>query len=276
MTRILGRLREGAEQVGGRLRGRTVEVKTRGEVEAMRAAGLVVAAALDRVRAAAAPGTTTAELDGIAESVIREAGAVPSFLGYLGFPASVCASVNERIVHGIPADDVLADGDLVSIDCGAILDGWHGDAAVTFSVGTPHAGDDALSDACRAAMWAGVAAMHEGARLGDVSHAIETEARRHGDFGIVEEYGGHGIGSSMHMEPFLPNLGRAGTGLRLRTGMVLAIEPMLTAGSAETEELDDGWTVVTADRARAAHWEHSVAVTDSGPWVLTAPATSDS
>lgn len=273
----LGRLRRGAEQVGGRLRGRSLEIKTQGEVEAMRAAGLVVADALDRVRAAAVPGTSTADLDGIAESAIREAGAVPSFLGYLGFPASVCTSVNERVVHGIPAaDEVLADGDLLSVDCGAILEGWHGDAAVTVSVGTPREDDEALSAACRAAMWAGVAAMRPDGRLGDVSHAVETEARRHGGFGIIEDYGGHGIGTSMHMEPFLPNLGRPGTGPRLRPGMVLAIEPMLTAGEPDTEELDDGWTVVTADGRRAAHWEHSVAITDAGPWVLTAPPNSDS
>ncbi len=275
LGRVAGRLS------GGRI-GSDVQIKSRGEVEAMRAAGLVVAATLARVGAAAVPGATTADLDDLAESTIREAGAVPSFLGYHGFPGSICASVNAEVVHGIPRPaTVLAEGDLLSVDCGAILDGWHGDAAVTVSIGAPAPGDAELSAACRAAMWAGIAEVRPGNRLGDVSHAVETEARRHrgvsGEaFGIVEDYGGHGIGTEMHMEPFLPNLGRAGTGARLREGMVLAVEPMLTGGTAETEELDDEWTVVTADGARAAHWEHTVAVTDAGPWVLTAVEETDS
>jgi methionyl aminopeptidase len=267
-------------RVGGladRVRGRSVEMKTPGQVEAMRAAGLVVAAALAAVTEAARPGVSTADLDGIAEGVIRDARAVPSFLGYQGFPRSICTSVNEQVVHGIPApEQVLGDGDLVSVDCGAILDGWHGDAAVTLLVGTPRPEDEALSAATRAAMHAGIEALVPGGRLGDVSHAIESEARRRAaadgrTYGIVADYGGHGIGTSMHMDPFVPNLGRAGSGMRLRPWMVLAIEPMLTAGTDETDELDDGWTVVTADGSRAAHWEHSVAVTDDGPWVLTAP-----
>ncbi len=257
-----------------------VEMKTPGQVDAMRAAGLVVAATLEAVVDAARPGATTADLDAVAEGIIRDAGAVPSFLGYMGFPASICSSVNEQVVHGIPSPtQVLGEGDLVSIDCGAILEGWHGDAAVTVSVGAPHGDDAALSAACRASMWAGIAAMVPGGRLGDVSHAVEAEARRRGaadgvEYGIVPDYGGHGIGTSMHMEPFVPNLGRAGTGMRLRTGMVLAIEPMLTGGTDETDELPDGWTVVTADGSRAAHWEHSVAITDDGPRILTAPSES--
>jgi methionyl aminopeptidase len=261
--------------LASRVRGRMVEMKTPGQLDAMRAAGLVVAATLEAVTAAARPGATTADLDAVAEGVIREA-------GYMGFPASICSSDTEQVVHGIPSvDQVLTEGDLVSIDCGAILDGWHGDAAVTVSVGAPHGGDASLSAACRAAMWAGIAAMVPGGRLGDVSHAIEDEARRRGgadgvEYGIVGDYGGHGIGTSMHMEPFVPNLGRAGTGMRLRTGMVLAIEPMLTGGTDETDELPDGWTVVTADGSRAAHWEHSVAVTDDGPRVLTTRPTVDS
>jgi methionyl aminopeptidase len=253
-------------------------MKTPGQVEAMRAAGLVVASALAAVTEAARAGASTADLDAVAEQVIRDAGAVPSFLGYQGFPASICTSVNEQVVHGIPAaTQVLADGDLVSVDCGAILEGWHGDAAVTLLIGTPDAGDESLSAACRSAMEAGIARLVPGGRLGDIGHAVEEEARRRGEadgreYGVVSDFGGHGIGTSMHMEPFVPNLGRAGTGMRLRTGMVLAIEPMLTAGTDETVELDDGWTVVTADGSRAAHWEHSVAVTDDGPRVLTAPA----
>ena len=268
--------------VGGladRVRGRLVEMKTPGQIEAMRAAGLVVASALAAVTEAAKPGVSTADLDEVAEATIREAGAEPSFLGYQGFPASICASVNEQVVHGIPSRElVLADGDLVSIDCGAILDGWHGDAAVTLLLGTARADDVMLSAACRAAMEAGITRLVPGGRLGDVGHAVEEEARRRAEwdgreYGIVADYGGHGIGTSMHMEPFVPNLGRSGTGMRLRSGMVLAIEPMLTAGTDETEELEDGWTVVTADGSRAAHWEHSVAVTDDGPRVLTAPAS---
>jgi methionyl aminopeptidase len=267
----------GVGGIADRVRGRFVEMKTPGQIEAMRAAGLVVAAALAAVTDAVRPGASTADLDAIADATIREAGAEPSFLGYQGFPASICASVNEQVVHGIPSPTtVLADGDLISIDCGAILEGWHGDAAVTVAVGTPRPADESLSAACRAAMYAGIERLVPGGRLGDVSHAVEDEARRRAaadgrEYGIVADYGGHGIGTSMHMDPFVPNLGRAGTGMRLRSGMVLAIEPMLTGGTDETDELADGWTVVTSDGSRAVHWEHSVAVTDDGPRILTAP-----
>ncbi|HEX6353948.1 type I methionyl aminopeptidase [Actinophytocola sp.] len=254
-----------------------IELKSPTELEAMRAAGLVVAKALADVVAAIRPGVSTGELDELAEQTIRDAGAVPSFLGYHGYPATICASVNEQIVHGIPSrEQVLAEGDLISVDCGAILDGWHGDSAVTVPVGTVTDADLALSDATRAAMEAGIKAVVAGARLTDVSHAIEesvhaTERATGTAYGIVREYGGHGIGTSMHMEPFLPNYGKPGKGPRLRVGMAIAIEPMLTLGGEQTEELSDGWTVVTADGSRAAHWEHTVAVTDDGPWVLTAP-----
>ncbi|KWX56958.1 type I methionyl aminopeptidase, partial [Mycobacterium sp. NAZ190054] len=233
-------------------------------------------AALPISRPAAAPGVSTLELDAVAESVIRDGGGVPSFLGYHGFPASICASVNDRVVHGIPtADEKLAAGDLVSIDCGAILEGWHGDSAFTFGVGEVIPVDDALSAATRESMEAGIAAMVPGNRLTDVSHAIEqgTRAaeRRHGrKFGIVAGYGGHGIGREMHMDPFLPNEGSPGRGPHLAPGSVLAIEPMLTLGTRKTIVLEDGWTVVTADGSRAAHWEHTVAVTDDGPRILTA------
>ncbi|SDD47283.1 methionyl aminopeptidase [Actinokineospora iranica] len=258
-------------------RARMIEIKTPAQLDAMRAAGLVVAKALANVSAAARAGVSTAELDELAEQTIRDAGAVPSFKGYHGFPASICASVNEQIVHGIPTKtQVLADGDLISVDCGAILDDWHGDAAVTLFVGSVTDAEQALSDATRASMEAGIKAVAPGARLTDVSHAIETSVhaseRAHGrKYGIVREYGGHGIGSAMHMDPFLPNYGKPGKGPRLRVGMAIAIEPMLTLGAEETVELEDGWTVVTADGSRAAHWEHTVAVTDDGPWVLTAP-----
>ncbi|WP_091382925.1 type I methionyl aminopeptidase [Actinokineospora alba] len=254
-----------------------IEIKSPGELDAMRAAGLVVAKSLAAVAAAARAGVSTAELDEIAEQTIRDAGAVPSFKGYHGFPASICASVNEQIVHGIPSkSQVLADGDLISVDCGAILDEWHGDSAVTLFVGSISDADQALSDATKASMLAGIEAIRPGNRLTDISHAVETSvhASERADgrtYGIVREYGGHGIGSSMHMDPFLPNYGKPGKGPRLRVGMAIAIEPMLTLGAEETVELEDGWTVVTADGSRAAHWEHTVAVTDDGPWVLTAP-----
>ncbi|GAA3019042.1 methionyl aminopeptidase [Actinokineospora globicatena] len=256
---------------------RMIEIKTPGQLDAMRAAGLVVANSLAAVAAAAKAGVSTAELDELAEQTIRDAGAVPSFKGYHGFPASICASVNEQIVHGIPSrEQVLAEGDLISVDCGAILDDWHGDSAVTLFVGSVTDAEQALSDATRASMLAGIAAVTPGARLTDISHAIETSVhaseKAHGrEYGIVREYGGHGIGSAMHMDPFLPNYGKPGKGPRLRVGMAIAIEPMLTLGVEETVELEDGWTVVTADGSRAAHWEHTVAVTDDGPWVLTAP-----
>jgi methionyl aminopeptidase len=254
-----------------------IELKAPAELEAMRAAGLVVAAALAKVVEAARPGANTAELDELAEQTIRDAGAVPSFKGYHGFPASICASVNEQIVHGIPrSTQVLSDGDLLSLDCGAILDGWHGDSAVTVSVGQADPLDQALSEATRGAMCAGIEAVHPDARLTDISYAVESAvhaAERSGGrkYGIIREYGGHGIGRAMHMEPFLPNYGKPGKGPRLRVGMAIAIEPMLTLGGERTEELPDGWTVVTVDGSRAAHWEHTVAVTEDGPWVLTAP-----
>jgi methionyl aminopeptidase len=267
----------GVRAVLARWRGRDIELKTAGEIDAMRTAGGLVARVLAAVSAAARPGVSTGELDALAEQVIRDGGGVPSFLGYHGFPASICASVNEQIVHGIPsAAQVLADGDLISVDCGAIVEGWHGDAAVTLAVGTGSPADLALSAATEKALHAGIAAVRAGGRLTDVSHAVQTAAedagRRDGvAYGIVAEYGGHGIGTSMHMDPFLPNHGAPGQGPRLVPGMALAVEPMLTAGSPETRELDDGWTVVTADGGRAAHWEHSVAVTEDGPRILTLP-----
>ncbi|OBJ62991.1 type I methionyl aminopeptidase, partial [Mycobacterium asiaticum] len=237
--------------------------------------GAVVAAALQAVRTAAVAGVSTLALDEIAESVIREAGATPSFLGYHGYPASICSSVNDRVVHGIPsAAEVLVPGDLVSIDCGAVLDGWHGDAAVTFGIGDLIAADAALSAATRESLEAGIAAMIIGNRLTDVAHAIEMGTRAAAvrydrAFGIVEGYGGHGIGRQMHMDPFLPNEGSPGRGPLLAAGSVLAIEPMLTLGTGKTVVLDDEWTVTTADGSRAAHWEHTVAVTEDGPRILT-------
>jgi methionine aminopeptidase, type I len=270
--------RSGVRGLLARWRGRDIELKTPGELEAMRAAGALVSRTLTAVIGLARPGVSTGQLDALAEQTIRDGGAVPSFLGYHGYPASICASVNEQIVHGIPSTaHVLADGDLVSVDCGAILEGWHGDAAVTIPVGAVSAADLALSAACESALHAGLAAVLPGGRLSDISHAVQEAAvaagRRDGvEYGIVAEYGGHGIGTSMHMDPFLPNFGDPGQGPRLRPGMALAVEPMLTAGDPETLELPDGWTVVTADGRRAVHWEHSVAVTEDGPRILTLPA----
>ncbi|KLO28943.1 type I methionyl aminopeptidase [Mycobacterium haemophilum] len=254
---------------------RVVPQRSAGELDAMAAAGAVVAAALHAVRAAAGPGVSSLSLDKIAESVIREAGATPSFLGYHGYPATICASVNDRVVHGIPsAAEILAPGDLVSIDCGAVLEGWHGDAAITFGVGTLTSADEALSQATRESLEAGIAAMIVGNRLTDVAHAIEmstraAQIRYRLAFGIVQGYGGHGIGRHMHMDPFLPNEGAPGRGPLLAPGSVLAIEPMLTLGTGKTVVLDDEWTVRTADGSRAAHWEHTVAVTEDGPRILT-------
>jgi methionyl aminopeptidase len=254
---------------------KVVEPRTPGELDAMAVAGALVAAALKAVHDAAAPGVSTLELDRIAETVIRDGGGTPSFLGYHGFPASICSSVNDRVVHGIPsADEALAAGDLVSIDCGAIVDDWHGDSAITFGVGQLIGVDEALSAATRESMEAGIAAMVPGNRLTDVSFAIESgtraaEKRYDRRFGIVAGYGGHGIGRRMHMDPFLPNEGQPGRGPYLVAGSVLAFDPMLTLGTAKTVELEDGWTVVTADGTRAAHWEHTVAVTDEGPRILT-------
>ncbi|MBB4962906.1 methionyl aminopeptidase [Saccharothrix violaceirubra] len=258
-------------------RDRMIEIKSRGQLEAMRASGLVVARTLAALVGHAKVGVSTAELDELAETTIREAGAIPSFKGYHGFPASICASVNEQVVHGIPSrTQVLAEGDLISIDCGAILDGWHGDSAVTVEIGQVTEAERRLSEATRLSMLAGIAAAVPGGRLSDISFAIGNETvrvgREHGvTYGIVDGYGGHGIGSKMHMDPFLPNRGKPGKGPRLKVGMAIAIEPMLTLGTERTVELDDGWTVITEDGSRAAHWEHSVAITDDGPWVLTAP-----
>jgi methionyl aminopeptidase len=254
---------------------RVVPQRSAAELDAMAAAGAVVANALRAVHAAAVAGASTLSLDQIAESVIRESGATPSFLGYHGYPASICASVNDRVVHGIPSGtEILAPGDLVSIDCGAVLEGWHGDAAITFGVDALIPADEALCAATRESLEAGIAAMIPGNRLTDVAHAIETGTRaaevRYGRaFGIVEGYGGHGIGRAMHMDPFLPNEGSPGRGPLLAPGSVLAIEPMLTLGRGKTVVLDDDWTVTTTDGSRAAHWEHTVAVTESGPRILT-------
>lgn len=254
-----------------------MEIKKPHQLLTMRRAGLVVAQALAATGAAVRPGVTTAELDAVAADVIAGAGAQPSFLGYHGFPGVTCISVNDRVVHGIPGDQVLQSGDLVSIDCGAIVDGWHGDSALTVFVGEPTPEAQALSDVTRMAMWHGIAAARLGGRITDISAAVEGYVRGqdHPDgpnvsYGIVEEYVGHGIGSAMHQPPDVSNFGRPGKGMTIVEGLALAIEPMLTLGSPDNRVLADEWTVVTEDGSWASHWEHTITVTSHGVWVLTA------
>jgi methionyl aminopeptidase len=254
----------------------SIEIKTSDELAVMRQAGLVVATALAAITAAARAGVTTRELDAIARDVLADNGATSSFLGYkahgaVPYPGVICASINSEVVHGIPGDRALRDGDLISVDFGAIVDGWNGDAAVSLLVGEVAQEVAELSRVTEAALWAGLAAARSGAHLTDISHAVETAIVTEGEhFGIVEEYGGHGIGSRMHMEPHILNYGSPGRGPLLRPGMALAIEPMVTLGRPEVGVLADAWTVVTLDGGCAAHWEHTVAVTEDGPWVLTA------
>ncbi|CAM5387839.1 MULTISPECIES: type I methionyl aminopeptidase [Streptomyces] len=254
-----------------------VEIKTDAALDAMREAGRVVARALAAVREAADVGVSLRDLDEAARAVLADAGAGSPFLGYrpsfapVAFPAVICTSVNDAVSHGIPTGYRLRDGDLVSIDCGAELDGWTGDAAISFTVGTPRPGDLDLIDATQEALDAGIAAARVGGRIGDISHAIDTVARKAG-CGMPADFGGHGIGRHMHEDPHVPNRGRPGRGFPLRRGLVLAIEPMLMAGGQNTYRTDsDGWTLRTTDGSRAAHIEHTVAITDQGPRVLTLP-----
>lgn len=255
-----------------------IETKTTEQILLMRRAGLVVGQALELLRSCVTAGMTTAELDRVAEDYIRDHDGTPSFLGYHGFTGSLCVSVNEEVVHGIPGARRLADGDLVSIDCGAIVKGWHGDAAISLVVGGREAGakrDLALMDATEDAMWAGIAALRVGEPLYAIGAAVEDAVtaaaeRDHATYGIVEDYVGHGIGTEMHQDPQVPNYRVRDKGVRVREGLVVAIEPMLTRGSEQTRVLDDDWTVITADGSRAAHFEHTVAISDDGLWVLTA------
>jgi methionyl aminopeptidase len=247
-----------------------VLTKTPPQIALMRKAGRVVAEMHEVCTRAAKPGATTADLDAAAREVLDRRGARSNFLNYHGFPAVACISPNEVIVHGIPDDRILEEGDIVSVDCGAIIEGWHGDAAITIPVGTIDDESRRLIDATRASLEAGIARVVAGNRLGDIGAAVESEASAAG-FSIVREYVGHGIGTAMHEDPEVPNYGTPGRGMRLRTGMVLAIEPMLNAGKRSTRLLDDGWTVVTADGSRSAHFEHTVALTDNGPEILTLP-----
>lgn len=270
------------------LRRPRIETKTDDELRAMRRAGVVVARTLELAGSAAVVGRSTAELDALADEAIRSAGAIPSFLGYHGFSGSLCISVNEEVVHGVPGSRVLREGDLVSIDCGAIVDGWHGDAAVSLIVGGRDKGsadDLALLDDTEASLWAGITALTVGERLFNVGEAVESRVlglmeqrnalrRSAGDpelnYGVIEDFTGHGIGRAMHMDPEVPNYAVADKGPVVPSGATLAIEPMVTLGTIETRTLDDDWTVETTDGSRACHWEHTVAVTDAGLWVLTA------
>jgi methionyl aminopeptidase len=254
-----------------------VEIKTRAEIDAMREAGRVVGRALAAVREHAAVGVTLTELDEVAHAVIRDAGATSPFLNYrphfamTPFPAVICASVNDAALHGIPDGYRLADGDLLSIDCGATLDGWTGDAAISFNVGHERPADARLIAATSAALDAGIAAARPDARIGDISAAIASVGRAAG-YGICGDFGGHGVGRTMHEDPHVANEGRAGRGMKLRAGIVLAIEPWFLAGGKDEYFIDDdGWTIRSADGSRAAHVEHTVAITDDGPEILTLP-----
>ncbi|MDT7655245.1 MAG: methionyl aminopeptidase [Pseudonocardiales bacterium] len=249
---------------------RGIEIKTREQILSMRVAGLVVGRTLDLLRGQVKAGITTGELDAIAEDYIRSSGAVPSFKGYHGFTGSICASVNDEIVHGIPGERVLGDGDIISIDCGAIVDGWHGDAAITVGVGEVDPALIELAQVCEDAMWRGFAAAKLGGRLTDISAAVERHVRAKASYGIVTDFVGHGIGSAMHQPPNVPNYGRPGRGPKLVEGLALAVEPMLTLGEQDNHTLEDDWTVVTDDGLVAVHTEHTFTLTPQGPWVLTA------
>ncbi len=248
-----------------------IQIKTLDQLKVMRRAGLVVAQIHQAIREAIKPGMTTDALDVIAAAVIKRGGATSNFLNYHGFPATICVSINDEIVHGIPGPKIINDGDIVSVDCGAIVDGWHGDAAFSIGVGTISAEDQKLMDVCEESMWHGIAAGKNGAKLSDIGYAIEQYTNSQGKYGILQEYGGHGIGTEMHQEPHVLNFGKAGNGPQLVPGFALAIEPMITRGSARTKVLADDWTVVSADKSHGAHFEHTYCIAPDGkPFVLTA------
>jgi methionyl aminopeptidase len=245
-----------------------VSLKSPREIELMRRSGKITATVLTDLMKAVHPGMTTSELDALAERGIRERGGLPTFKGYNGFPGSVCASVNDEVVHGIPGSRVLRDGDLLSIDIGTTLEGYVSDSAVTVAVGTVGLEARRLLDVTRECLTIGIAQMQRGKRLGDIGAAVQAHAERNG-YGVVRELVGHGVGRAMHEEPQVPNYGKAGTGMELRPGLVLALEPMITQASPKVRVLQDGWTVVTADGKLAAHFEHTIAVTEDGPKILT-------
>ncbi|MDQ6604577.1 MAG: type I methionyl aminopeptidase [Chloroflexota bacterium] len=251
-------------------RGGTMTLKSPQEIAKMRVAGRVVAQALEAMRAYIRPGVTTAQVDAVGESVIRKAGATPSFKGLYGFPASVCVAVNDEVVHGIPGKRTLRNGDIIKVDTGAFLDGWHGDATITVPVGEIDEESRRLVETTYDALFAGIAQCRPGKRIGDIAHAIQQYGESR-EYGIVRQYVGHAIGRRIHEDPQVPNFGNPGTGTLLRKGMVLTIEPMLTIGTYETHTLADKWTVVTNDGKRAAQFEHTVAITDGDPEILTLP-----
>jgi methionyl aminopeptidase len=245
-----------------------IELKTADEIERIRTAGTIVAQLLDHLSRLVRPGMKTKALDEAAVAFLERAGARSAFLGYRGYPASICVSVNEEVVHGIPGERRLQEGDLVSVDAGAVVDGWHADAAITLEVGRVSASARRLVHTTRAALQEGIAQAAMGRRLSDISHAVQRRVEQD-QFGIVRDFVGHGIGRALHEDPPIPNFGEPDAGPRLKTGMVLAIEPMVTLGNPQVEVLRDGWTAVTKDRSLAAHFEHTVAVTERGPEILT-------
>ncbi len=249
-------------------RGGTMTLKSPQEIAKMRVAGHVVAEALEAMRVYVRPGVTTAQVDAVGEAVIRKAGATPSFKGLYGFPASVCVAVNDEVVHGIPGKRTLRNGDIIKVDTGAFLNGWHGDATLTVPVGEIDEESQRLVATTYDALLAGIEQCRSGKRMGDIGHAIQQYAESRG-YGVVRQYVGHAIGRRIHEEPQVPNYGDPGTGTLLRKGMVLTIEPMLTVGNYETHTLPDKWTVVTNDGKRAAQFEHTVAITDGDPEILT-------
>ncbi len=246
-----------------------VVLKSSTDIERMRAAGAVVASVHERLRGLVLPGVTTGELDAVAHEMIVAAGGTPSFLNYRGYPASICASINNEILHGIPGHRSLEDGDILSLDLGVYLDGFHGDAAVTIPVGSVAPRVLELIETAEECFWVGFRALKVGGRIGDAGSVIHALAESRG-FGVVRDYAGHGVGRKMHEDPTVPNYGRAGSGTLLRVGTTFALEPMLTLGSHETRILPDTWTVVTVDGSPAAHYEHTVAITEAGPVILTA------
>jgi methionyl aminopeptidase len=248
-----------------------IQIKTLDELKVMRRAGLVVAQIHQAIRDVIKAGMTTDALDVIAAAVIKRGGATSNFLNYHGFPATICVSINDEIVHGIPGSRLINDGDVVSVDCGAIVDGWHGDAAFSIGIGAVDPADQKLMDVCEESMWRGIAAGKNGAKLTDIGFAIEQYTNSQGTYGILREYGGHGIGTEMHQAPHVLNFGKAGQGPEIVPGLVLAIEPMITRGSERTKVLSDDWTVVSVDKSRGAHFEHTYAICPDGkPFVLTA------
>lgn len=248
-----------------------IQIKTLDQLKIMRRAGLLVGETLELLKSSIKIGMRTEALDAIAAANIKRGGATSNFKGYHGFPATICISINDEIVHGIPGERIIEDGDVISIDCGAIIDGWHGDAAFSVGVGNVDPGDQKMMDVCEESMWRGIAAGKNGAKLTDIGHAIEEYINSQGKYGILQEYGGHGIGTEMHQEPHVLNFGRPGNGPEIVTGLALAIEPMITRGSAKTKVLSDDWTVVSQDKSRGAHFENSYVICPDGkPFVLTA------